>query len=307
MPRVSVIIPTYNRAEFLCSAITSVLNQTFQDFEIIVVDDASNDGTYEVVSSFNGNGIKYIRHKINRGGAAARNTGIRASTGEYIAFLDDDDEWMPEKLQMQVDLLQISPPEVGAVYTGYLIIDRVKGEIVDRKTATKRRDLSNELILSNYLGAAGSSILLRRGCFEKVGLFDKGLSSSQDYDMWIRIPREFHFDCVEKSLIKYHFHKNRISNNLIALINGREMLLKKYSQFFESHRKSYSLYHLGLGVLYCYTGNIKRGRELLVQAIRLYPFEIRHYFNLFLSLLGADNFKRLKETKEEVVVSFFRW
>src|SRR5712692_9764325 len=130
MPKASVITPTYNRADFLRVAIASVLNQTFQDLEIIVVDDASSDRTAEVVRRFTDELIKYIRHDINKGGSAARNTGIKNSTGAYVAFLDDDDEWLPEKLGMQVDLLENSPAEVGGVYTSYMVIDRASGIIL---------------------------------------------------------------------------------------------------------------------------------------------------------------------------------
>src|SRR4030095_982853 len=105
MPKVSVIIPTHNRAEFLRSAITSILNQTFQDFEIIIIDDASKDHTREIIAHFNDARIKVIHNQVSEGAAGARNIGIRNSTCEYIAFLDDDDEWLPEKLQMQICLL----------------------------------------------------------------------------------------------------------------------------------------------------------------------------------------------------------
>ncbi|MER3445446.1 MAG: glycosyl transferase [Candidatus Dadabacteria bacterium] len=303
MPRVSVIIPTYNRAEFLCSAITSVLNQTFQDFEIIVVDDASNDGTYEVVSSFNGNGIKYIRHKINRGGAAARNTGIRASTGEYIAFLDDDDEWMPEKLQMQVDLLQISPPEVGAVYTGFVIVSRAGGEILYQGVPTRKGYIFNEMLIGNLVGAT-PSVFLRRECFNRVGLFDENLPFAEDWDMWIRISKEFHFECIEEILVKCYFHnRDKLSVNLEGLSRGIEIMLEKYGHF-PGFKKTLSYSYLRLGVLSCYNRNTRKGREAFFKAIRLYPFEIKHYFNLFISLLGADNFRKLKMCKEKVIGPF---
>src|SRR5215510_16389067 len=133
MPAVSVIIPTYNRAEFLRLAITSVLNQTFQDFEIIVVDDASEDHTHEVVSDFSDKRIKYIRHEANKRVSAARNTGVLSASGDYIAFLDDDDEWLPRTLQMQVALLEDSTSIVGGVYTGYVQIDRYTGQVLQHR------------------------------------------------------------------------------------------------------------------------------------------------------------------------------
>src|SRR5581483_7703419 len=106
MPKVSVVVSTHNRAELLHAAIASVLSQSFQDFEILVVDDHSQDHTAQVVQRFRDGRIKYLRHETRRGGAAARNTGIQNSSGEYIAFLDDDDEWLPEKLETQVALFE---------------------------------------------------------------------------------------------------------------------------------------------------------------------------------------------------------
>ena len=112
-PIVSVIIPTYNRAHLIDKAIKSVLNQTYQDFEIIVVDDGSTDNTNEVLKNFTDSRIHYIFHTSNLGVSAARNTGIKTSQGEYIALLDSDDDWLPEKLDKQVDVLQNESSEVG--------------------------------------------------------------------------------------------------------------------------------------------------------------------------------------------------
>jgi len=122
-PKVSVIIPTYNRANFLRSAIQSVLNQTFKDFEVIVVDDASTDNTRQLIHEFVDDRICYIAHNKNRGGSASRNTGIESSKGKFIAFLDDDDMWMPTKLEKQLLLVNMNP-EISVVYTGARIIDK---------------------------------------------------------------------------------------------------------------------------------------------------------------------------------------
>ena len=115
-PTISVIIPTYNRAHLIGKAVKSVLSQTYQDFEIIVVDDGSTDNTEEIVKSFTDYKIYYICHKHNRGASAARNTGIKASRGEYIAFLDSHDEWLPEKLDKQIKTFNSESSEVGVVY-----------------------------------------------------------------------------------------------------------------------------------------------------------------------------------------------
>lgn len=300
MPRVSVIIPTHNRSEFLRVAITSVLNQTFQDFEIIIVDDASKDDTHKVVSSLNDERIKYIRHELNKGVSAARNTGLSASSCNYIAFLDDDDEWLPVKLEMQINLLEKSPSKVGAVYTGYEVIDRASGQVLGQRVPTKRGNIFNDMLIDNPIGNT-SIALCRKECFDKVGLFNAETVPFEDYEMWIRISKEFHFECIREILVKYYIHdRDQLSSNKEASLKSIEIMLKKYGQS-STLRKYFSNHYLSLGVVYCYHGNTKKGREVFFKAIRLYPFEIRHYFNLCLSVLGADYFKRLKNIKDKLV------
>jgi len=301
MPKVSVVIPTYNRAELLRSAIISVLNQTFQDFEIVVVDDASKDNTAEVISSFNDKRIKYIRHETNKGEAGARNTGVMNSEGEYIAFLDDDDEWLPEKLKKQIELFENSPREVGGVYTGFLKVDRTTGEVLKRVIPTKRGNIFSDLLRFNWIYIP-SVLMVKKECFEKAGLFDASIPFGLDYDMWIRISKGFHYEYIREPLVKYYSHGNgRLSTNYKLVISGKEAMLKKYGELFASNRKDYSYRYLQIGVLYCYSGDTKKGREALFKAMMTYPFEIRHYFNLFLSLLGADAFKKIKQIKEDIV------
>ena len=136
MPRISVIVPTYNRKNMLLSAIRSVLNQTYKDFEIIVIDDASSDGTRRAMNGIENERLRYIRHEENRGQSAAYNTGIKASEGTYIAFLNDDDEYVPNKLERQLKVLENSRPEVGLVYSGHYRVDNV-GQIIGQRLALK--------------------------------------------------------------------------------------------------------------------------------------------------------------------------
>ena len=270
------------------------LNQTFQDFEIIIIDDASRDHTQDVVASFKDARIKLIRHQVSKGAAAARNTGIMSSNCEYIAFLDDDDEWFPDKLQMQIDLLEDSSPEVGGVSTNRLTIDRESGRAPYVWNAKTPLDLSKE----NFI--ITSSILLRRKCFEKAGLFDENMPTDSDYDMWFRIAQIFSFEFIKDPLVNYTIHESSLTSNCKKKIIGLNILFKKHDKYFKLNTKSYSRRYLNLGVLYCYNGEIQKGRKAFEQAIRLDPFEIRNYFNFCLSLLGAENFRKLKKIKETV-------
>jgi glycosyltransferase involved in cell wall biosynthesis len=306
MPAVSVIIPTYNRAEFLRLAITSVLNQTFQDFEIIVIDDASKDHTHEVVSNFHDKRIKYIRHEVNKRVAAARNTGLLNFSGNYIAFLDDDDEWLPGKLQRQVALIEGGSATVGGIYTGHIRVDRSTGQILDRFVPRIRGDIGYDLLKVNFIGTA-STILLRKQCFDRVGLFDESIEFGEEYDLLVRVSKEFHFECIPECLVKYYIHEDKLSTNVGVIIRGLEALLIKHGQSFSLHKKYFSDRYLSLAVLYCYAGDFGKSREAFLKAIKIYPLAIRSYFYLCLTFLGEENFKKVDGAKKTLTAMFRRF
>ena len=298
-PKVSVVVPTYNRTGFLRAALASALAQTLQDFEIIVVDDASQSDTEKVIRQFEDNRITLIRHETNQGVSAARNTGVASSKGKYIAFLDDDDEWLPHKLEKQLRVLE-NNPSVGVVYTGSFAIDASSRQIVNQLMPKERGYLFEKLCVQKSI-APTSSFLLRKHCFEKVGLFDPYLEFGEDFDMWLRISKEFEFEYLEEPLVRFSVADGRcsLSANYEVMIRGKEAQLRKHAYLFAQDSKNYSRCYLGLGVLHCYSGNVKKGRESFIKAIKIYPFEPRHYFNLFLSVLGAKNFKKWKILKED--------
>ena len=298
VPLVSVIIPTCNRAEALRVAISSVLAQTFQDFEIVVVDDAASDASREVVASFCEPRMRYIRHPERQGGSAARNTGIRASSADRIAFLDDDDEWFPTKLQKQMELFGRSAPTVGVVYTGFLRVERGTGRILDRKVPSKRGDLADALLAENPVGGT-SCVAVKRKYLEMVGSFDERLPSFQDYDLWIRLSRVCQFEYTTEPLLKYYVHDTKVSTDLDALRRGLDIMIGKYgsSRVFRRYAGRQSL---ALGVKYLHAARGRDCRAAFRRAIELHPTELRGYFNLLLSFLGARGFREVKALKERL-------
>ena len=204
-PTVSVIIPTYNRAHLISRAIKSVLNQTYQDFEVIVVDDGSTDNTEKIVKSFNDSRIRYIRHEMNRGGAAARNTGIKAARGEYIAFLDSDDEWLPEKLRRQVEYLESSDEKVGVVYCSQYLQDDSTNTVGEPGGDLYTGNVYKYL-LRGWCPPTTSLFLVKYRLLTEVGFFDPSLPSFQDYDLWLRLAQICYFGAVEAPLVIKHTH-----------------------------------------------------------------------------------------------------
>ncbi len=229
--KVSIIIPTYNRAKFISRALDSVFNQTYRDFEIIVIDDGSIDNTKEILDLYK-NKIKYF-YQTNRGSAAARNRGIKESSGIYIAFLDSDDYWVSEKLEEQVKTLD-SHPNVGIVYSRMLIINN-KGEKIGMKPAGVSGRNFKEL-LQVWGDLPTSTIMTRRDCFEKAGLFDTSLTTMEDIDMWIRIAKYYElYEIENKVLAYYRRHEEQITRNKVKVYEG---LVKIYTKIYNTYSEA---------------------------------------------------------------------
>ena len=200
---ISVIIPTYNCGAFIKEALDSIFIQTFADYEVIVVDDGSTDDTRKVVDGY-GEKIRYI-YQENKGVSAARNTGIRNAKGQFIAFLDADDVWLEQKLELQLEAMAESD-SIGAVTCGLFRI-RGKDEIervVIPKNYTNRDQLIQKLCgdIDIFFGA-GSALLVRSECFKRLGLFDENLHISEDWDLCLRIAKSYEVRAVQLPLLEY--------------------------------------------------------------------------------------------------------
>jgi len=300
-PAVSVIIPTRNRAAFLEAAVASVRQQTFRDWELIVVDDGSRDGTGEVVRRLSDRRVRALRFEASRGAAAARNAGLSRATGAFVAFLDDDDEWLPSKLERQIGLFLRSSPEVGLVYGSYPVVDRKSGQQLRRKVAEERGDLSRGLLRRNFVGGM-SSVVVRREGLDRVGGFDETLATFEDYDLFIRLSRHYLFDFIAEDVLKYYVHSsdNQLSRNPETFGLGLAAMARKYSDS-PTLRRNLSVYQRNLGIRYCSDGDFGKGRRAIRRAIRFYPFDRRHYPTFVLSLLGATAFRAVTRARRRVL------
>jgi len=296
MPKVSVIIPTHDRAELLRLAITSVIDQTFKDWEIIVVDDQSTDHTPAVVESFADKRIKYLHNKGKNGPSIARNLAISAASGEYIAFLDDDDEWLPHKLEKQIAVIDSCTEKVGGIYSNRLMIDKSTGEIYseDPGVETLRGNLLTQLMKKNPIHT--STLLIRKACLNKIGLFDETMRYMEDRDLFIRLSLHWKIEYVDEPLTKAYYHgKAHLSTNLEGQTKGREVILRRYQHLLKKNRRSWSKLYVCLGAEYCQLNNMKKGRNNLLKGIKIYPFSKIALFHFFTSLLGAGNYQRIRK------------
>ena len=225
-PLVSVIIPTYNRADYLKLALKSVMEQTYKKIEVIVTDDGSTDNTAEVVTSFNDTRIKYFYQKNTGLPAAARNLGLREASGEYIAFLDDDDMWLPEKLELQVGYLR-EHSKYHLVYSNAWIIDEngVWDGLLLKSESFKEGGIFEELVKTNFIPQL--TVLMKRKVFENIGFLneDSSLIATEDYEYWLRVALHYKIGFVKEPLAMYRVHSGGASQT----VNGARLSQKALS------------------------------------------------------------------------------
>ena len=216
MPNVSVIIPAFNAESFIVDAVRSVLDQTYRDLEVIVVDDGSTDGTLARLAVF-GDRIR-VHQQSNKGVAAARNAGVAAAQGGWIAFLDADDLWLPHKLERQ-----LASASAAMLYTDRLNIG-ARGDLPEIQSAITPMHGGDvfALLLGEGNFITNTSVMMRRDLFEQMGGFYTGLNGTEDWDLWIRIAERHEIGFVDEPLVRYRFHPGGLSRNFLKM--GRERL-----------------------------------------------------------------------------------
>jgi glycosyltransferase involved in cell wall biosynthesis len=222
---VSVIIPNYNYAHYLRETLDSVFAQTYPEIEIIVVDDGSSDGSREILESF-GARIVSIFQK-NKGVAAARNNGVGASSGEYVAFLDADDAWLPQKIEKQVEKLSQNT-KLGLVHVGVEEVDAELRPLVRRLEGVEGNVAPTLLMLKRegVLGG-GSGLMVPRRVFDEIGGFDERLSTSADWDLQYRVSERYGIGFVPEILLKYRVHGSNMHANVGALEHDMKLAFAK--------------------------------------------------------------------------------
>lgn len=293
-PTVSIIIPTYNRGDLVGRSVQSVLEQTFQDFEIIIVDDGSDDNTTKVIHEFQeqDNRIKYIRHDENRGGAAARNTGIKAAKGKYIAFQDSDDTWEPEKLEQQLEVFEHASAEVGVVYTDMWRRYEGKRKYIPSPEISPEEGIIYKQALSRVMGIGIGTAMIKRECFNSAGLFDENLRRFIDLELFIRLSKYFLFYHIKKPLINYYDSGVRISRNDKALIEANEMILKKYALDIAKNKKSLAVFQYRMGGILCQSDKANPWRDYLLKSLKADPLNFKYMTAVFISFFGKNVYNR---------------
>jgi len=281
-PLVSVIIPAYNSAAFVLQAVQSALDQTYGNYEVIVVDDGSTDDTKLVLSRFDGQ-FRYL-YQPNRGLSAARNAGIALAKGDFVCFLDADDLWAPDKVELQVAYME-RHRDIALLSTGYehftddgAVAPPLYAVALPVETAARTftsRDDFVKFVSANFIFV--STVMVRKDCFDKSGLFDTNLRAAEDRDMWLRISAHFDIACLPPILVRKRNHSLNMSKDRTRQIRSRIQVLEKNRALFPELAPS-SAWDKQLGKLYLRTAydslsrdQSKEARRAALRSLRYYP------------------------------------
>lgn len=284
---VSVVLPTYNRGYILSEAIKSILNQSYKDFELIIVDDGSTDNTEEVIESFSDSRIRYIKHDVNKGLSAGRNTGIKHAQGIYIANQDSDDVWLSHKLEKEVAILDVAPRDVGVVYSkAEKVMRDGKKIVVPPKTIkVKEGNIQNQLLHGNFITMQAA--LFRKECLNNISGFDETLPALQDWDFWLRISENYKFKYINEVGLSIKISADSITKNQKKRLLAREMIFNKHIKKYKKHPQIFAELSYKIGHAYALLGNMGKARKYLLGAMKKRFFMSRYVFSYILAIIGS--------------------
>lgn len=298
-PDFSIITPTYKRPDLLRRAINSVRNQTFGDYEHIIIDDGNDQETKRLVSEFNDKKIIFHQHSTRKGAAAGYNSGINLAKGQFILFLDDDDEYMPLFLERMKNHFMQTGGKTGFIWTGVSIVrDTESGELdlYSKVWPSKFKDMEAGLIAATTIGN-GYGLCVRKECIELIGMYDESIQMGHDADFLFRLVKHFNFETIPLLLVKIHQHDEPqltdVSNNLKRL-ELRQKILLRHNDLLRKYSKLYSIHYRHIANLSYGLNLRKKGREAMLGIIKRSPFNVLNFFDLvFYELFEKDFFSAL--------------
>lgn len=304
LPTVSAVIPSYNYGHFVTEAVDSVLAQKYEPaIEVVVVDDGSKDDTRERIKKYDGR-VRYI-YQENRGLSGARNTGIRAATGDWVGLLDADDYWHPEKTALQIKVaLEQKFDVIGAPGR------TSPPEHLDSNAGFRRFDVS-DFLLGTPL--TSSNILIQRHCFDKVGFFDETLRSVEDRDMWLRLAAQCVVGAIDSPCAVHRMHAGQMSRNPGRMLSNYERCLDTFfaahPQYSKHKSVAYAFMYADTAIAYMEGGDRKEAIMHMLKSLRLHPWEptaghdklqsMRRVKLMLRTLMGEKLFMKLKGKSQQ--------
>ena len=274
----SVIIPVYNRAHLITKAINSVIQQNYSNWEIILVDDCSTDNIKEVISNFKDERIRFYELPVNKGNAGARNEGVRRSKGDYIFFLDSDDEMEVKCLKLFSELIN-SKPRTKFAFGGYYILNTETG----RKTTKMWKPDSEKSFLKELKIGTGCGLMVKKDCFDKIGYFDERLRVAVDTDWLIRLEKEYPFEVIDDYLVTVYKHpEERVRNDKGQLLKSYEIILQKNQKEIYSDPDILFKFLYKMQWLNYRSNNLKNGNRLFFRQWKQGIFKTKSFISFVL-------------------------
>ncbi len=277
MTHVTVVIPCYNREATVARAIQSVLDQTHRDIDVIAVDDGSTDGTLEVLNRIEDPRLRIISNDCAKGASGARNAGARQALGDWIAFQDSDDIWLPEKLSRQIE--KIENGDWVAVYCGMEIVEgmgdakRRVGLIPSDRSMALEGDLRPGLALTSIVST--QTLMIRTDVFQAVGGFDTAFTALIDWELMLRVAEHGDVGFVDDVLVEQRLSENSITNSTEKRLNAQENILTKHHDLLGRYPKALAKHHLRIAGAHRRFGNLEKASEHLRHARQIAPFSAK--------------------------------
>lgn len=284
-PLFSIITPTFRRPELLKRNIKSVREQTFKNYEHIIVDDGNDSATAELIRELSDDKITFIRHETSKGAAGSYNTGIQRSRGQLILFLDDDDEYMPSFLEKMHSAFSTAGKDTGFIWSG---IARIKDEPGAEKLIcnlvwpevfkAEDRGFAAATSISNGFG-----VCVRRECIEAIGMYDEKMEVGEDTDFMFRLAQKYNYRTIPEVLVRVHqhnLHQLTSAGNSQARIKGKELILDRYKDVLLQRPVSFSAHYYGYAALCYSSGEKAKGRKAMFAIIKMKPFRLLTYADL---------------------------
>lgn len=287
-PTVSVVIPAYNREDVLTASVDSVLRQTWTDFEVLIVDDGSTDATREIAESMTDPRIRVVATSGNTGASGARNVGVAHAVGDWVAFQDSDDEWLPRKLEKQMAPLLADGSDAIAGYCGMVVTGRhfqSEGErpqtlyIPNQRHKAVSGDIRNTLLTASLVST--QTLIVRRDLLAEVGGFDEALPALVDWDLTLRLAQHGSFSFIDEPLVLQFFSQNSLTQNLDKRLTARRAIIGKHRALFEAAPDALAYQYRSLAGEERRRGNIAAASEAIAAARKQQPL------NLHLALISV--------------------
>ena len=295
---ISVIIPAYNRSRTIERCLRSVLHQTYAEIEVIVIDDCSTDDTIQLINNIDDPRIILFKNEENRGAGFSRNRGIEEAKGEYIAFQDSDDEWLPDKLEKEMAALR--KHDVDAVYCDVYFVDQNGNKTIRIAPDIEKGKVVNDKTLDYQVhNLTLITLLVKKKCLLEVGGFDQRFKNLIDLDLYIRLAKRYHFYHLNQPLAIYHFTAG-ISSSPVKAASSRMLLIEKYRHDLEENPRWLAHQYYNIATCLAYAGKCPDAGKYYRRAISIYPWNPRYYLLFLASVLGNGFFATLVKLKKKL-------